>query len=358
MFEILPKDQPQFHGAVLSNLYISQKQNLYRDNFDARRFNIDGKDHSGSFDVKKHVYYLNWYFQNLPSIYQAYAMLADELSKRLYLHLILYRLVGHLHVKIPSAYDRAQERKAQFKDGLPWTPSSYPLSGAFGGLRHYDINIGSRHYEADCLGLEAILIAGQYFFERDGVRVQPESGDYVIDGGACLGEATLAFCHAVGEHGRVYSFDPVRENIDVFNYNLQYHPWKNARLFPFGLSNQTVSGEPISVGTYAPGFNVDAQTPVGTIDDLVFNAKEIPRVDFIKLDIEGSELRCLVGAERTIREFRPRMAISLYHKPNDIFSLMTHIQGTFGFYDFHIDHYTIHMEETVLYCKPRTAQAA
>ena len=37
------------------------------------------------------------------------------------------------------------------------------------------------------------------------------------------------------------------------------------------------------------------------------------RVDFIKMDIEGAEPKALIGAERTIREHRPQLAISVYH---------------------------------------------
>jgi hypothetical protein len=43
----------------------------------------------------------------------------------------------------------------------------------------------------------------------------------------------------------------------------------------------------------------------------------VERVDFIKIDTEGSEREILKGAKETIRRFKPRMAIAAYHLPDD-----------------------------------------
>ena len=43
----------------------------------------------------------------------------------------------------------------------------------------------------------------------------------------------------------------------------------------------------------------------------------LPRVDFIKMDIEGSEKQALAGAAQTLKRFKPRMALAAYHKPED-----------------------------------------
>ena len=55
--------------------------------------------------------------------------------------------------------------------------------------------------------------------------------------------------------------------------------------------------------------------PVTTIDALVAEL-HLPRVDFIKMDIEGAEPRALKGARKTLKRFRPRLAISSYHAPD------------------------------------------
>jgi FkbM family methyltransferase len=64
------------------------------------------------------------------------------------------------------------------------------------------------------------------------------------------------------------------------------------------------------------GSQTAAKVPVTTIDTLVARLG-LERVDFIKMDIEGSEQRALMGAQKTIAKYRPRMALAVYHLPDD-----------------------------------------
>ena len=56
---------------------------------------------------------------------------------------------------------------------------------------------------------------------------------------------------------------------------------------------------------------------VTTIDALVAQLN-LMRLDFIKMDIEGSETHALKGATDTLRRFKPRLAIGTYHRPGDL----------------------------------------
>jgi len=58
------------------------------------------------------------------------------------------------------------------------------------------------------------------------------------------------------------------------------------------------------------------KVPLTTIDKLVAELK-LERVDFIKTDIEGAEQKALLGAQATLARFRPRLALSAYHRPDD-----------------------------------------
>ena len=58
------------------------------------------------------------------------------------------------------------------------------------------------------------------------------------------------------------------------------------------------------------------RVPLTTIDELVAELK-LPRVDFIKMDIEGAEKPAIKGAEKTIKRFRPRMSLSSEHLKDD-----------------------------------------
>ena len=232
------------------------------------------------------------------------------------------------------------------------TESTLPLSGMFGKLRHFDFTYKGHRYIADCLGFEYYLFRGQYFYARDGVTISPERGDSVIDGGACTGDSALVFSNAVGAGGHVYAFDPVAEHLDLLTYNTKQFPHKNVTVIPYGLSDKHIPCAPITLNQYAPGFSSgNQQVPLTSIDHLV-QAGDIQKIDFIKLDIEGAEMETLRGAKESIIRFKPKLAISLYHKQNDIFEIILYIKDNFPFYTCFLDHYTIHQEETVLYCRP------
>ena len=55
--------------------------------------------------------------------------------------------------------------------------------------------------------------------------------------------------------------------------------------------------------------------PLTTIDKLVAELN-LPQVDFIKMDIEGSEPNAVAGGSQTIARYHPRMALCLYHSPS------------------------------------------
>ena len=54
--------------------------------------------------------------------------------------------------------------------------------------------------------------------------------------------------------------------------------------------------------------NGEDEIKVVAVDEIVDG-----KVTFIKMDIEGSELKALHGAEKTIKKYRPKLAICIYH---------------------------------------------
>ena len=67
----------------------------------------------------------------------------------------------------------------------------------------------------------------------------------------------------------------------------------------------------------ASAVNIDRET----IDSILGGSP----VDYIKLDVEGDEAKALKGAERTIREFRPSLSVSLYHRTEDFMAIPEYI---------------------------------
>ncbi|MDR2600473.1 MAG: FkbM family methyltransferase, partial [Oscillospiraceae bacterium] len=57
---------------------------------------------------------------------------------------------------------------------------------------------------------------------------------------------------------------------------------------------------------------------VQTIDlDSFVNENNLPRIDFIKADIEGAERYMLMGAKQVLKDFAPKLSLCKYHLPDD-----------------------------------------
>jgi hypothetical protein len=103
---------------------------------------------------------------------------------------------------------------------------------------------------------------------------------------------------------------------------------------------------------FAPFAAQTGETTSITIDDFA-ESQAIEKIDFIKMDIEGAELLALKGAEKTIRKYRPKLAIAIYHSMEDFVSIPQWILNLDLGYELFLDHFTIYGEETVIFAKPK-----
>jgi len=71
-----------------------------------------------------------------------------------------------------------------------------------------------------------------------------------------------------------------------------------------------------SVAMEVKGGVAGPRVALTTIDHLMAELK-LSQVDFIKMDIEGAEQKALLGARETLARFKPRLAITSYHLPED-----------------------------------------
>ena len=341
-----------FKSQIVQQFY-QDVHNVLTDNYAPERFSYDGVDRSMQFDLGKHVMMLDWFMNSYEELFRVYELLVDQTSKNLYVDLIRYRLAGHLHVRIGSDLPSHAETARQFRQRFAGQKSSLPSVGMFGSLTHYDGEWKKARYTLDTVkdSLINYLVNRQYFLKRDGVVIQPEPGEHLIDGGAFTGDTAVVFSRVVGPQGSVYAFDPVQNHLDICSHNFAQSNITNVRSFGYGLSDQSVEAPTIRLDHYSPGWQVHGSSvPLCRIDDLTL-AGRIERIDFIKLDIEGSEMPALQGAVESLRKFRPKLAISIYHRPNDFFEIAKYIHGLGLGYKLYLGHYTIWDEETVLYAK-------
>jgi FkbM family methyltransferase len=154
--------------------------------------------------------------------------------------------------------------------------------------------------------------------------IQP--GDIVLDCGANVGTLTRRALRAGAS--RVVAIEPAPWAIECLRRNLAEEIAKGTVIvYPKGVWDHDdkleLTVEPGGASAAAtvvlgeggkPRFA--AVVPLTTIDELVAEL-HLPRVDFIKMDIEGAELNALRGAVHTVAQFHPRLAISLEHRKSD-----------------------------------------
>jgi len=197
-------------------------------------------------------------------------------------------------------------------------------------------------------------------YEHGAFRVQP--GDVIIDAGGFVGDTAVLFHAKAKGRCEVHSFEILQENLDLFVANAEMNGMSDrVVLNKLALSDTTGGSVGVKVGALQGGTSVSgAATAAGEeqvqtirLDDYVARSN-LNRVDFIKMDIEGAEMPALRGAINTIRHFKPKLALCLYHKPDDVLTIPTFIESTGVPYDFRFKWVQLtHGWEAVLLASPR-----
>jgi FkbM family methyltransferase len=144
----------------------------------------------------------------------------------------------------------------------------------------------------------------------------------VLDVGANFGVMALAFAKAFPK-GRVIAFEPTHYAIGRLRHNLELNPDLAARVetvqsfvsdraesngdlvayASWRVDGPTTGREhPVHVGTPHSTEGV----PSITLDEFV-SSRNLDRLDLLKIDTDGHELKVLRGAHETIRKYRPQV---------------------------------------------------
>lgn len=185
---------------------------------------------------------------------------------------------------------------------------------------------------------------------------KPMQREIFIDAGTFDGTTIIDFNRWLGKTtGFAYGMEPVREMYEVAIRRLQENKITNAKIYECAAWN---CNEKVNIrmdvkadGEIWGGSRISedgAVTIKGKTIDTLLEENE-SNVTFIKMDIEGSELKALEGAANSIKIYQPRLAISLYHKPEDVLEIPTYILGLNPKYKLYLRHYTGDCNETVLY---------
>ncbi len=168
-----------------------------------------------------------------------------------------------------------------------------------------------------------------------------------VDCGCFDGENSVMFTKwANGVSNKIYAFEPDSQNISKCQECFADNNIQNYELIQKGIWSE--EGNLKFEATSNEGSKLSGQgniiVPVTSIDHAIEE-----KVTFIKMDIEGSEYEALIGAKNHIEKYNPKLAVSVYHKPQDIWVIPSLILSLNSDYKLYLRHYSLSSEETVLY---------
>ena len=177
---------------------------------------------------------------------------------------------------------------------------------------------------------EKVFFHDEQYFPRDILPLTDEES--FVDCGAYTGDSFLAFLRAVQRNfSKAYLFELGKENFQELNktvqsldmdvkkristYNLGV--WDRYAQLPYDESRKDANN--------LTGLGNNIFNNYAEVDALDHVLKETP-VSYIKMDIEGAELQALRGAADIIHKQKPKLAISMYHKLEDLWTLPLYIK--------------------------------
>jgi FkbM family methyltransferase len=185
----------------------------------------------------------------------------------------------------------------------------------------------SHHFHLD----RNILIFGQYDAPLHRIiETLVTPGMVALDVGANLGEMALHMARRAGPEGAVYAFEPFPDAYGRLLEHIERNKMgSNIHALEMGLGDQAgmaTMGVPATdadnqgLGSIVNAANLTRVANAITVQtetlDHLLETKQIRRVDFIKLDIQGGEYGFLLGAKRTLEHFGPIIVMEV--SPGDL----------------------------------------
>ncbi len=177
----------------------------------------------------------------------------------------------------------------------------------------------------------------------------------IIDCGAFTGDTIRTFLNKGVVFENYFAFEPDEDNYNLLQdfisknniasiFPLRLATWNENAILNFQKSGGNNSGAHLASQSSS---NLEKVLAV-KLDDLLSRHK----IDLVKMDIEGAENETLKGLIKIIENYKPYLAISVYHKPSDLWEIPLFITEISNNYELYIRSYGEQTFDTVLYCIP------
>lgn len=193
------------------------------------------------------------------------------------------------------------------------------------------------------------MLEWEQYFDPDIIKLHED--EVFVDAGVLNLGTSLRFMEECQkshiQNFKIHAFEPDGASYVRCMNMLQNMPEADIKLYNAGLWSEDTTLYFAEMGNGASRISKEKTgTSINTValDDCVSGP-----VTFIKMDIEGSELEALKGSREIIQKYRPRLAICVYHKKEDLVEIPSYIKELVPEYKLYIRHYSNDAGETVLY---------
>lgn len=198
------------------------------------------------------------------------------------------------------------------------------------------------------IGKENETLSRLQYFDLPELNSATKNKEIFVDGGCYDGASSIEFkkwCNNSGvKESFVYAWEPDPKNLELCKLNLEKNQIQN-RLINKGLYNKP---DHLCFEMAETASTISENGSIHIEVDSIDNVINSP-VTFIKMDIEGAEYKALLGAEKTIKKYKPKLAICIYHKPEDVWEIPMLIHKINPNYRFYVRHYSLTTPDTILY---------
>jgi FkbM family methyltransferase len=178
------------------------------------------------------------------------------------------------------------------------------------------------------------------------------SNETFVDCGAFDGDTILKFREFVGgEYNKIFAFECDESNCEKLRESLRVNRVERVDVSNKGVwsSRDTLRFDTTGSGVSSINVAGSRTIEVDTLDHLLAGET----ITFLKMDIEGVELQALHGASQLIQRDAPKLAICVYHRPEDLVTIPQLLKSLVPDYRLFLRHHQYVSWETVLYAIPR-----
>ena len=201
---------------------------------------------------------------------------------------------------------------------------------------------------------EGYISQEQYFGPREFRIRNPK--EVFIDCGAYVGDTLEAYLNVKeAVFDEIYAFEPEQRNFEVLSIRTErlQKEWgispDRIHLVNGAVGSQCgsiyINNDRESMSAKVTNVDTGSEVPSYTLDSYL----EGTCVGFIKADIEGFEMDMLMGAQESIKKYKPRLAICIYHQSADVYKIPLFLKGLNPAYKMDIRHHYYNYTETILY---------